>query len=234
MPEEHNRIITDHCSDVLFCPTRTAVSNLAREGLEARVELVGDTMYDVVVQFIEAAHQRSTLLKDLNLRPGEYFLLTVHRGYNADEPDHLSHILAALPRLGYPVIFPVHPRTRKMIAQLNLPCPLSAAGSRVIMLDPLGYFDMLVLEEHARAILTDSGGMQKEAYFLGVPCLTLRPETEWVETLSAGWNKLVGTDTDQIVEACSKVTTPTSEPERIFGQGDAAERIRLSLEASGG
>jgi UDP-N-acetylglucosamine 2-epimerase len=234
MPEEHNRVMTDHCADVLFCPTRTAVSNLALEGLEARVQLVGDTMYDAVVQFVEAAHQRSTILNDLQLRPGEYFLLTVHRAYNADEPEHLSRILAALPKLGYPVIFPVHPRTRKMIAQLNLPNPLGAAGSKVMMLEPLGYFDMLALEEHARAILTDSGGMQKEAYFLAVPCLTLRPETEWVETLSAGWNKLVGTDTEQIVEAARNVTRPTSEPERIFGQGDSSERIRLSLEASRG
>jgi UDP-N-acetylglucosamine 2-epimerase len=234
MPEEHNRVLTDHCADMLFCPTETAVKNLANEGIVTGVEQVGDTMYDAVVQFSAVANQRSTILQDLGLAPRQYFLATVHRAYNADEPDNLAGILAGLSSLDYPVVFPVHPRTQKMIGCLEGSDRSDLARSGLMLVDPLGYLDMLVLEEHARAILTDSGGMQKEAYFLRVPCLTLRPETEWLETLRGGWNQLVGADADRIVEAARSIKTPDSRPDGVFGQGDAAERICRSLERVSG
>lgn len=220
MPEEHNRVLTDHCSDLLFCPTETAVNNLRREGLTTGVHLVGDTMYDAVLQFSELARQRSTILHELELTPRQYLLATVHRPYNTDNPDNLSNILTAFIELGEPVIFPVHPRTRKYIEALALP---GLAESSVRMIEPVGYLDMLVLEQHARVILTDSGGMQKEAYFFQVPCVTLRPETEWVETVEAGWNVVVGAERERIVAAVQRQC-----PERtdvVFDQGQASQQI---------
>ena len=216
MPEEVNRVLTDHCSDLLFCPTKTAVRNLAREGITEGVHLVGDTMYDAVLQFAEIARQRSTILQDLGLRPKGYLLATVHRPYNADNPENLRNILAAFAEIGEPIIFPAHPRTRQRIAEFSLNNPK--------LIDPVGYLDMLVLEKYARLILTDSGGMQKEAYFFGVPCVTLREETEWAETVEAGWNMLVGADEERIVEAVREFQ-PAGRRAAIFGDGCASERI---------
>jgi UDP-GlcNAc3NAcA epimerase len=222
MPEEHNRVLTDHCADVLFCPTQTAVVNLSREGLEQGVHLVGDTMYDAVLQFAELARQRSTILTDLNLKPKTYLVATVHRPYNTDVPEHLANLLNAFIQLDEPVIFPVHPRTHKKIAELeSLP---ALAGSQVLLIEPVGYLDMLVLQQNARMILTDSGGMQKEAFFFGVPCITLRPETEWVETVEAGWNVVVGADKDRINAAVQEFR-PTGTPPAVFGDGQASERV---------
>ena len=248
MPEEHNRVLTDHCSDLLFCPTQTAVDNLAKEGIAQGVHLVGDVMYDAVLQFAEIARQRSTILQDLGLKPKGYLLATVHRPYNTDIPENLHNILAALAEIEEPVIFPIHPRTRQRIVEFGLdnpqrldgtrhksetctePCPEPRRrASRSIrnpkLIEPVGYLDMLVLEQHARMILTDSGGMQKEAYFFAVPCLTLREETEWVETVRAGWNVVVAASRAQILGAVNGCEWPKGTPPAVFGDGRAAHRI---------
>jgi len=242
MPEEHNRVLTDHCSDLLFCPTQTAVDNLAREGITKGVHLVGDTMYDAVLQFAEIARQRSTILQDLGLKPNGYLLATVHRPYNTDNPENLCHILAAFAEIKEPIIFPVHPRTRQKMAEFGLlmatndeatkderPMTNVRRSSLVIgrlhLIEPVGYLDMLMLEQNARLILTDSGGMQKEAYFFGVPCVTLRPETEWVETVEARWNVVTGANRDLILGAVANGCLGRGIPSKVFGDGKAAKRI---------
>ena len=235
MPEEHNRVLTDHCADLLLCPTQTAVDNLAKEGIRRGVHNVGDVMYDAVLQFGALAQERSTILDDLGLPPKGYLLATVHRPCNTDDPRRLRSILGAFAELEEPVVFPVHPRTRQRMAEFALtPCPGDGHPQSAIpnlqCLDPVGYLDMLVLEENARMILTDSGGMQKEAYWLGVPCVTLRKETEWMETVEAGWNVLVGADRGRIVWAANRaVWSPPQPPESILGDGHAAERIVAAL-----
>jgi UDP-N-acetylglucosamine 2-epimerase len=226
MPEEHNRVLTDHCADFLFCPTQSAVDLLAREGLTRGVHLVGDPMYDAVLQFADAARQRSRVLSDLSLEPRGYLLATIHRPYNTDVPEKLRNILSALGQLEDPVIFPVHPRTRQRLADLD---GTGTIGANVRLIDPAGYLDMLVLEQNARMILTDSGGVQKEAYFFGVPCVTLRPETEWVETVQAGWNVLVGAEPERIVEAVLRRVWPQGTPPPVFGDGHASETLTRIL-----
>jgi UDP-N-acetylglucosamine 2-epimerase len=230
MPEEHNRVVADHCADVLFCPTQTAVNNLAREGVTNGVHLVGDTMYDAVLQFATIARKRSTILEDLDLEPKTYLLTTIHRPYNTDIPKNLRNILESFNEIGEPIIFPVHPRTRKKIAELNKKFDLEKVLRNTKMIEPVGYLDMLVLEENARMILTDSGGMQKEAYFFGVPCITLRPETEWVETVETGWNVVAGADISAIVDGYQKAinSPPTNRP-NLYGDGRASERIVSQL-----
>jgi UDP-N-acetylglucosamine 2-epimerase len=228
MPEEHNRVITDHCADLLLCPTRTAVDNLAREGITRGVHRVGDTMFDAVKEYAAAARARSDVLGRLGVAPGTFLLATVHRASNTDDADALRRILTALAGSGQRVVFPVHPRTRERLASLDGAMPPLDA-SAVQLVEPVSYLDMLVLQESARAVLTDSGGMQKEAFFLGTPCITLREETEWVETVEAGWNVLVGTDTDAILDAIRAADDRRGEPPRLFGEGDAAERIAATL-----
>jgi UDP-N-acetylglucosamine 2-epimerase len=188
MPEEHNRVLTDHCADLLFCPTQTAIDNLAKEGLTQGVHWVGDTMYDAVLQFAAVARTNSPILAKLKVEPKNYLLATIHRPYNTDIPQNLINILTAFQGIDELIIFPVHPRTRKKIAELGEALSVERLTPNLKLIEPLGYLDMLMLEQNARMILTDSGGMQKEAYFFGVPCLTLRPVTEWVETVAAGWN----------------------------------------------
>ena len=227
MPEEHNRVLSDHCSGLLFCPTQTAVDNLAKEGIINGVHLVGDTMYDAVLQFAGRAHQRSTILKDLGLMPKGYLLATIHRPYNTDIPGHLRNILRAFEDIGDLIIFPIHPRTRKKIAELDGKYNLKGPEN-LKMIDPVGYLDMLMLEQHARVILTDSGGMQKEAYFFGVPCVTLRTETEWVETVEAGWNQVTGAEKDSIVKCFENASL--GEKIADYGDGDAALKILQILE----
>ena len=229
MPEEHNRVLTDHCSDLLFCPTQTAVDHLADEGITRGVHLVGDTMYDAVLAFTESANQRSAILNDLDLKPKSYLLATVHRPYNTDVPEHLQSILGAFREVNEPVIFPVHPRTRKRMAELSDSLELIVADG-VKMIEPVGYLDMLALEQNARMILTDSGGIQKEAYFFGVPCITLRPETEWVETVDAGWNVVVGADEHEIVR-CVQTMKVKDDPPPIFGDGRASLAIVAVMSA---
>ncbi len=231
MPEEHNRVLTDHCADLLFCPTATAVELLAAEGLRAGVHLVGDVMVDALRQHADLARQRSDALARLGLRPQGYFLATVHRPYNTDAPETLRSILAAFGDIhrqsGRPVVLPLHPRTRGRLAELALAPPAGVA-----LIDPVGYLDMLALEQGAALILTDSGGIQKEAYTFAVPCITLRPETEWVETVQAGWNVVVGADRAAIVQAATQQRWPEGPPPPLFGDGHAAGRIVAALEGA--
>jgi UDP-GlcNAc3NAcA epimerase len=233
MPEEHNRVLTDHCSDLLFCPTQTAVNNLAREGITRGVNLVGDTMYDAVLQFAEIAKGHSKILRTLGLKAKEYLLATLHRPYNTDVPANLNSILSAFIEIKEPIIFSVHPRTRQKIAGSDKLLKSRLESSSVQVIDPVGYLDMLVLEQHAHLVLTDSGGMQKEAYFFGVPCITLRPETEWVETVEEGWNVVVGSDRSSIVEKARALQPPPQSQRQMFGNGHASELIVRVLDSTG-
>ncbi len=219
MPEEINRVLTDHISDRLFCPTQAAVDHLAREGIGRGVHLVGDVMVDVLMENLATAQQKSHVLDDLQLARGAYLLATVHRPANTDTTDALARILDAFAETGEPIVFPVHPRTRRALQSWNL-----RVDGNVRLMDPAGYLDMLMLEKNARMILTDSGGIQKEAYVLGVPCVTMRSETEWVETVAAGWNIVVGSDRAKIVEAVRHFT-PSAERPLIFGDGHASDKI---------
>lgn len=221
MPEEINRIVTDRLSQLLFCPTDTAVANLRNEGLCEGVHNVGDVMYDSVLHNIGLAKERSQVLGDLGVTPGEYFLATVHRAENTDVPERLAAILDAFAEIKWPIVLPLHPRTRKVLEQADwrLPDTVQLAG-------PLPYLDVLMLQQHARAVLTDSGGIQKEAFFLRVPCITLRDETEWVETVQAGWNTIVGADKEKILAAVAALDDRPVEPEsQPFGDGRASEKI---------
>lgn len=223
MPEEINRILTDHCADLLFCPTPTAVDNLAREGVTRGVHLVGDVMYDSLLARLDGLDPRPTLQR-LGVRPREYLLVTVHRAANTDDPRRLRSILDALAAVALPSVFPAHPRVAKAMAAARISPP---ANVRVVA--PVGYGDMLALEKEARCILTDSGGMQKEAFLLGVPCVTLRDETEWPETVACGWNTLAGADRERIAAAVNR-PPPSGERPPLFGDGRAAEKIVSLLE----
>lgn len=219
MPEEINRVVADRLSDLLFCPSRKAVENLACEGIINGVHEVGDVMFDALMSFADLARARSTICTSLGIREGHYILATIHRAENADDPERLQAILAALDRIPETVVFPAHPRTRKAMAAVE-----HAPGPNVLVIDPVGYLDMLRLVQGARLVLTDSGGLQKEAYWLSVPCVTLRDETEWVEILETGWNVLAGADVGRIVNAVATVTPPREHPS-LYGAGDAARRI---------
>jgi UDP-GlcNAc3NAcA epimerase len=232
MPEEHNRVLTDHCADLLFCPTQTAVYNLAKEGITRGVHLVGDVMYDAVLQFGALARERSTILNDLGLSRKRYLLATVHRPYNTDDPERLRSILEAFIEIAEPIVFPVHPRTRRCMAEFGLNNLTASQCSNVQLVEPVGYLDMLMLEQHARLILTDSGGVQKEAYFFAVPCVTLRPETEWVETVDTGWNVVVDADRERIAWAVNGQVWPDGTPPQVFGDGRTGEKIVRLLEES--
>jgi UDP-GlcNAc3NAcA epimerase len=216
MPEEINRVLADHISDLLFCPSQTAVDNLAAEGITTGVHLVGDVMADALAFAVERAQDRSDVLERLGLAKGRYLLATVHRAENTDDATRLHNILTAFDALDEPVVFPIHPRTREAIEALSYsPAP------HVRLIEPVGYLDMVMLEQSARMILTDSGGIQKEAYWLGVPCVTLRDETEWVETVDAGWNVVVGADTQRIVHTIQSLVPPIERP-ALYGDGQAA------------
>ena len=225
MPEELNRVLTDHASDLLLCSTQTAMDNLAREGVYGDAQLVGDVMADVSLAFREIAAERSTILADLALEPGGYLAVTAHRAGNVDDPDRLERLVALLEALPQPAVFPVHPRTRARLEAAGLLARLDG----VTLVAPLGYLDFLQLARHARAILTDSGGVQKEAYLLGVPCVTLRDTTEWVETVDAGWNVLVDLDREAALAALER--TPPPERPELYGGGRAAERVRDAVSA---
>lgn len=224
MPEEINRVVADHLAALLFCPSENAAANLAREGITAGVHVVGDVMADALAAAGERASGRSAILKRLGLRPGGFLLATIHRAENTDDSVRLQAILKAFARIPETIVFPVHPRTRKTLAALGDP-HLTLPNLRTI--DPVGYLDMARLERSARLILTDSGGVQKEAYWLGVPCLTLRDETEWVETVEAGWNRLVGADTAAIVGAVAAFRPPAARPPLYGGVGAAARIVEI-------
>jgi UDP-N-acetylglucosamine 2-epimerase len=225
MPEEINRVVADRVSTHLFAPTQNAVGNLAREGITQGVTMTGDIMYDALLQHAPVAAQKSSILRDLALAPGGYVLATVHRAANTDDRHHLADIIDALALLHEPVILPLHPRTRAALMGTDI-----EIEAPVHVIDPVGYLDMLALEQGARMVLTDSGGVQKEAYLLGVPCVTLRDETEWVETLADGWNVLAGADATRILAAARRAP-PAGDPPPVFGDGHAAERMVAALEA---
>lgn len=198
MPEEINRVITDHVSSLLFCPTERAVENLRREGITRGVYHVGDVMYDSVLYHLKWAEEKSSILDRLKLQPKRYFLFTLHRQENTEDPERLASILATLASLDRPVVLPLHPRTKRVLQRYTL---FTGDWNGLRIIPPVSYLDMLILEKHARIILTDSGGIQKEAYFFKVPCITLRDETEWVETVESGWNRVVGMDRERVLEA---------------------------------
>ena len=228
MPEELNRVLTDHCASRLFCPTETAVTNLRREGITGGVALTGDTMYDAVLLYSEMARLKSGILESLGLSKGEFHLATIHRAYNTDSVENLTQIVEALQQLDRPVIFPVHPRTRRRLQDCFGDAFAERSGN-MRMIEPLGYLDMLMLEQSARLILTDSGGIQKEAYFVRVPCITLRPETEWVETVESGWNVIAGTVPSAILAAAARTDWPQDQPVSCFGNDHSAEKIVKEL-----
>ena len=226
MPEELNRIVADHLSTLLFCPTQTAVENLEKEGIEKGVHLVGDVMYDVALASAQEARKRD-IGRQLGLKPKGYILATVHRPGNVDEREPLESILRAFRECGETVVFPAHPRTRKRMQEFGLDTGFPAS---VRVVDPVDYLDFLALLIGAKKVATDSGGVQKEAYFFGVPCITLRDETEWIETVEDGWNAVVGTDTEDVVDAIRNFN-PEGTKSKSFGDGHAAEKIAELLES---
>jgi UDP-N-acetylglucosamine 2-epimerase len=220
MPEEINRIMADHLSDFLFCPSDTAVANLAAEGITSGVHQIGDVMLDVLNWAKERAGTRPPeILNQLQLKKQNYILATVHRSENTDDPKRLAGILEALNALADTVVFPVHPRTRKAITHGGN----GHLGPHIRMIEPVGYFDMVALSSGARLIMTDSGGVQKEAYWLGVPCVTLREETEWVETVQSGWNTLAGSDCGKILHAVRQHARPAARAP-LYGDGCVAAK----------
>lgn len=226
MPEEINRVLTDHVSDLFFVPTESAVDNLAREGIRgSSVHLVGDVMYDVALLFGEKARRQTSIVDRLGLRRGEYVLATIHRPANTDDPERLRAIFEGFQQVANerPVVVPLHPRTRQALARAGL-----GGFDRLTLIDPVGYLDMLMLEGQAGLIATDSGGVQKEAYFYQVPCLTLREETEWVELVQRGWNRLLSPrDADAVadgIRGALAAPRPVHDAE-LYGGGMAARRI---------
>jgi UDP-GlcNAc3NAcA epimerase len=225
MPEEINRVLADHSSDLLFAPTAIAVGNLRREGIEEGVHLVGDVMYDAVLQYGRIADATSRVLQTLHVTTKQYALATIHRAENTDSAHPLQVILDALRKIAQhlPVIFPAHPRTRH--AALRFGISLQAPGLQIVA--PMGYLDMMMLEKHALAIITDSGGVQKEAFFHRVPCVTLRSETEWTELVSSGWNRLAPPINPETVVTGieAAIRSAPGSGNHLFGQGRSAEQI---------
>ena len=221
MPEEFNRILTDHASDLLFSPTNTAVKNLRREGITSGIYLTGDVMYDVLRYSTKIA-KKSRLLEEFGIRPNEYVLTTIHRPSNTDDATNLSNILEALSESGENVVFPIHPRSLNFIKKHRLERKIK---KNVFITKPVGYFDFIWLELNAKKILTDSGGIQKEAYILKVPCITLRENTEWIETVEDGWNILVGSNKEKIMHAM-KTFMPKGKQRNVFGAGNAYKKIK--------
>lgn len=225
MPEEINRILSDRLSSLLFCPTVTAVNNLKMEGITKGVDNVGDVMYDVALHYGDKAKKQRDILPKLGLEGESYILATCHRAENTDDTERLSEILHAFSIIAkqIPIIFPMHPRTRKLISEQRL----MQYVDKLLVLEPLSYLNMVALEQSAKIILTDSGGVQKEAFFYGVPCITMRDETEWMETVDLGWNKVVGASSRRIVEAVNHLLAGSTD-RRIgtpYGVGKAAEQI---------
>jgi UDP-GlcNAc3NAcA epimerase len=220
MPEEINRIMTDHVSEYLFCPTDTAIENLTNENITRNVINVGDVMYDAVEYNRQLAEEKSTVLADNELTSKDFYLITVHRAENTDDPEKMKNILDAFAKTEGTKVWPIHPRTKHKLESIGFDL-VSVPGLKVI--EPVGYLDMLTLEYHSKKILTDSGGVQKEAYFMEVPCVTLREQTEWVETLEGDANILVGTDVGKILDAVQKDVNPSYKP--VFGDGKASEKI---------
>lgn len=230
MPEETNRVLTDHCSDYLFCPTPTAVEVLAGEGIREGVYLTGDVMVDILNECTDIAKSHSNIVEKLDLNSDPFILSTIHRAENTDNPRRLKNIVEALCDIGKSqvVVFPCHPRTEKQLKQNDLWNKLTDI---IKVTQPVGYLDMLVLEMKAFKIMTDSGGVQKEAYLFGIPCITMRDETEWVETVNDGWNVLAGADKRKIIETIDEFK-PKCKQTNVFGKGDASQNIAHILSSS--
>lgn len=229
IPEEINRVVADYVSTLLFCPTQSAVINLAKEGLTEGVFNTGDVMYDAVLLYLEEAEAKSKVMHELDIKPENFFLTTLHRPSTTDNRKSLLSVMEALSRINELIIFPIHPRTKKALEKAA-PLPFSLENVRFI--EPVSYFDVLVLTKNAKMVITDSGGLQKEAYFLKTPCVTCLEEDEWPEITAAGANRLVGTDTDKIIEAVKK-PYPLIKDADEFGDGHAAEKIVNLLEKGG-
>lgn len=235
MPEEQNRILTDHVSTLLLCPTNTAVENLKAEGIVDNVINTGDIMYDVVlrnIDFAEAKFNSETFISELSIENevfdlgvgDKFYLSTIHRAENTDNPNKIIEILQALESLNYKVILPIHPRTRKIINELSIEL------KNVLLINPVGYLMMLYLTKNAEMVITDSGGLQKEAYFLETPCTTLRDQTEWVETLENGWNILSAINQNEIIKHINRDLDCYQHPQpKHFGDGNAAEKITNAI-----
>lgn len=225
IPEEINRVVADSLCDILLCPTETAVRNLAAESLTRGVYKVGDVMYDSVLFNMALAEKSNSLIRNLGLKPKCFYLSTIHRAENTDDPHRLESILAAFARIETPVVLPMHPRTRD-----TLGAGIAKIGGNVRVIEPVSYLNMLMLEKNARIILTDSGGVQKEAYWCGVPCITMRDETEWVELVEFGCNRVVGVEAAAIMKAVADIesegaTLPENRPKDLYGDGRSAEKI---------
>ncbi len=223
MPEEINRILTDHVSDLLFAPTETAVKNLYNEGLKNGVHFTGDVMYDSFLDNIKIATEKSEILENLGIKPKEYLLATVHRAENMDK-GKLENIIDAFIESGEQIVFPAHPGTVKNLKTYHLYNKLQDV-QRILLIKPVGYLDMILLEKNAKKILTDSGGIQKEAYFLKVPCITLRDTTEWIETIDDKWNILVGAEKEKILQAIIDFKPNHESDASKYGDGKASEKI---------
>src|SRR6266540_5605601 len=222
MPEERNRIETDRLAQLLLAPDERSRDQLAAEGVPGRTEVVGDVMADASFRLTPVARERSRALEELGLDPGGHLMVTIHREANTS-PERLARIVEGIRRLEEPVVFPVHPRTQAALDLAGL-----ELGPRVLLRRPLGYLDLAALASQARVIVTDSGGLQKEAYWHGVPCVTLRPSTEWVDTVEAGANVLVDDDPDRLVEAVRAAAMPAERPQ-LYGDGHASARVAQAL-----
>ncbi len=221
MPEEINRVLTDHASDILFCPTQTAVENLKKENVVDGVYTVGDVMFDALLHNAEIAEEKSTILEDFGLEHRRYLVATIHRPGNTDNKRNLQNIVDAFCEIDETIAFPMHPRTAKYLEEYGL---YEKLKKHVELIKPLGYLDFLNLVANSRKVLTDSGGVQKEAYMLKVPCITMRENTEWIETVEDGWNVLVGVNRERILRMVNEFE-PDGKQRNVFGNGNASEEI---------
>ena len=219
MPEEQNRILTDHISKFLFAPTETAVNNLLNEGVKNGVYNVGDVMYDASIYYSKIAEKKSDILERFDLEKNQYILATIHRAENTNFKERMSNIIRALNEQDEKIILPLHPRTKKYIEEYGL-----KLNDNINIIEPTGYLDTVMLEKHCKKIVTDSGGIQKEAFFVDKPCITLRDETEWVETVESGHNILVGADYEKIFYAIKNFNNAKTK-DNYYGNGDAADKI---------
>ncbi|OIB56110.1 non-hydrolyzing UDP-N-acetylglucosamine 2-epimerase [Natrialba sp. SSL1] len=221
MPEEINRVLTDHASDLLFPPSESAADTLEQEGITEGVHVVGDVMYDAILWARDVAETESDVLERVGIEEGDFILSTVHRAGNTDDPDRLESIVDALSNAPFPVVLPVHPRTENRLREYGM---WERATSELEVIDPVGYLDFVRLIDASERVATDSGGVQKEAFYLDTPCVTMRDETEWIETMESGWNVLVGADREQI-EKELRVNRYLEEKPTPYGDGTAAEAI---------
>lgn len=225
MPEEINRIVTDHLASLLFCPTKLAVINLKNENIHDGVKMVGDIMYDAALFFGKNIKNMTDIVNNLNITPKQFILATVHRAENTDDIERFTNIINALIKIAkikQTVVLPLHPRTSLFIKKYGLDKIINS-NKHLIIIEPVSFIDMIALEKSAKLIITDSGGIQKEAYFHKVPCITLRDETEWIETVEKGWNQIVGADENKMISAISKASKGSIIED--YGKGDTAKRI---------